>query len=146
MKRYLFSFVITTIVFLFGNVTNFSQSDAENSVKNTMNKILEFSKSKSYEKAAVLIAYSGEDQSKHFKLVFDPTNKEDLNQIKRICKKISALIDISDSYKIDKIEPKKIDAIDGYKVIVSFISGSQKLETSFEFAQINSVYVLFNMN
>lgn len=146
MKRYLTIFFIAATLFSFNSKSINAQTDSENSVKITLNKILDFSKSKSYEKASGLIAYSGDDKTKYLKNVYDSSNKDELNQVKRICKKISALLDISDTHNIDKIESMKIEGLDGYKAIVSFVSGTQKLETSFEFISINQNIVLFNMN
>ncbi len=125
---------------------NFSQDNSENSLKTTLDEIFSNSKAKTYEKAAVLLVYNGEDKARNGVDTFNPANADELDQVKRICKKISALLDISEQHLINKIEAVKIKGSDGYKVIVGFKSGDQTLETSFEFIKLSKGYALLNVN
>ena len=93
MKRTLTLGLILLILFTSGSKMIFAQG-AEAAVKSTLGKLFDYSKSKAYEKASALIAYNGEDRTRNQKDAFNSTNKDELNQVKRVCKKISALIDL----------------------------------------------------
>ncbi len=124
----------------------FPQDQDESSVKDVLQKILDYSKTKTYDKAALLIAYNGEDKSRIGTDTFNPSNQEDLNQVKRICKKISALIELSEQYSVNKIEVAKPGDKVIYKISVGFKSGSQVLNTSFEFIKLPKGYALLTVN
>ena len=124
----------------------YAQSNEENSVRTSLNSIMELSKGKSYTKLATLIAYKGSDKSREFKTTYDPTDKNEINEVQRIGKKIAALINLSDGYKIDKLESTKINGLPGYNITVGFSSGSQTLSTNFEFIKLPKGYVLYDMN
>ena len=145
MNRFRLNILITIFFFSTCGII-YSQNNDENSVKSTLKNILDYSKAKSYDKAAVLIAYNGDDKSKIGVDTFNPADKDDMVQVKRICKKISALIDISDKYSVSKIDAVKIEDKTGYKVLVIFTSGNQELETDFEFIKLAKGYALLNVN
>lgn len=146
MKSKLSFLLLGYFVLLLISELNFSQSNQENSVDSVLKNIFDYSINKSYDKAALLIAYNGDDKSRSGTDTFNPTDVKELDQVKRICKKISALIDISDQYSINKIEATKIGDVDGYKLIVDFKSGNQKLETVFEFMKLSKGFTLLNVN
>ena len=145
MNRFSLNLLIT-IFFLSACGIVYSQNNDENSVRSILKNILDYSKAKSYDKAAVLIAYNGDDKSRFGADTFNPADKDDMVQVKRICKKISALIDISDKYAVSKIETAKIEGKPGYKVLVIFTSGNQELNTDFEFIKLAKGYALLNVN
>ena|ERR1035437_3412338 len=115
-------------------------------VKNTLVKLLDYSKSKAYNKAALLIAYDGEDKTRFQKDSFNPVNKDELSETKRICKKISALIELSSKYEITTFIPAASGSKNDFTLNVVFISGEQKLTTSFNFIKCEKGYLLSNMN
>jgi hypothetical protein len=116
-------------------------------IKNTLVRLLDYSKSKSYSKAALLIAYNGEDKSRFQKDSFNPVNKDELTEAKRFCKKISALIELSSKYEITTFTPPVSGSKDAvFTLNVVFISGEQKLTTSFSFIKCEKGYLLTNMN
>jgi hypothetical protein len=120
---------------------------AQNSdTKNSLANLFEFSKSKSYEKAASLIAYEGEDKARAQKESFSSSNKDELAQVKRICKKISALIELSSKYDFGTPGIKQEGEKEIHTIEVSFVSGDQKLTTEFSFIKTAKGYLLFNMN
>lgn len=143
MKRTITLGLIILILLTSGSKVIFAQG-AEAAIKSTLNNLFDFSKSKAYEKAALLIAYDGEDKNRIQKEAFNPANKEELSQVKRVCKKISALLDLSSKHEFGKFETKK----DGqnYIIEVNFISGEQKLVTAFSFIKTEKGYLLININ
>jgi hypothetical protein len=145
MKRAITLGLIMLILFISGPKIIFAQG-AEAAVKNTLNNLFEFSKAKAHEKAALLIAYDGEDKNRIQKEAFNPANKEELNQVKRVCKKISALLDLSSKHEFGKFETKKDGPNENYIIEVNFISGEQKLVTAFSFIKTEKGYLLININ
>lgn len=112
------------------------------SSQDVLKNILEFSKAKKFSEAAAFIAYDGTDEAKKFKVAFDANNDNELNSVKRICKKVKALIDISDSYEIGSAKEEKKDGLDWTVIEVSFKSGSQNLKTLFSFVKVNDKFLL----
>lgn len=142
---------LVTLGLIFG-ILYFSSSElvlaqgAETAVKNVLSSLMDYSKSKAYEKASALIAYDGDDKSRIQKDSFSAASKDELNQVKRICKKISALLDLSSKHEFGKFETKKNDADENYSIEVNFISGDQKLVTAFSFIKTEKGYLLNNIN
>lgn len=145
MKRILALELMLLIVFSSSSKMVFAQG-AEIAVKNALTSLFDYSKTKAYEKASALIAYDGEDKTRNQKDSFDPANKEELNQVKRDCKKIAALLDLSSKYEFGKFESKKDGANEIYFIDVNFISGDQKLVTSFSFVKTEKGYLLTSIN
>lgn len=145
MKRTLALGLILLIVFSSGSKMIYAQG-AEAAVKSTLNNLFDFSKAKVYEKASALIAYDGDDKSRNQKDAFDAANKDELYQVKRVCKKISALLDLSSKHEFGKFETKKDGPNENYIIEVNFISGEQKLVTAFSFIKTEKGYLLININ
>lgn len=120
--------------------------DAESSVKSALKTLFDFSKSKTYEKAATLIAYTGDDKARIRKDSFNPSNADEISQVKRICKKISALIDLSSKHENGRFQKDKNGSPDTYILEVNFISGDQKLVTDFTFIKTDKGYLLTDIN
>lgn len=137
--KYLTALMI--LVAFFSSIT-FAQSSA----KANLTSLFELSKAKSYEKAAALIAYDGDDKPRIKKDAFNPANKEELAQVKRICKKISALIELSSKYDFGTSSVKQEGENEIQLLEVNFISGEQKLVTEFSFIKTGKGYLLYNMN
>jgi len=146
MKKIMKSILLVLIVVISGSNILFAQNESENAVKTTLNKLFDFSKSKSYEKAASYIAYDGEDKNRIGKESFNAVNKDELNQVKRICKKISALIDLSSKHEFGKFNIQKDVEKESYTIEVNFVSGDQKLVTSFRFIKTASGLLLADLN
>jgi hypothetical protein len=146
MKIYFkYTLIILAIIFSCSK-TAFAQNADENSIKTALTSLLDYSKSKAFEKAATLIAYDGEDKNRLEKDSFNATNKEELNQAKRICKKISALIELSSKYEFGEFSVSNSSGKNIYSIQVDFISGNQKLVTTFNFIKSGNKYLLNNMN
>ena len=144
MKKHLNLGLITlAMLFFVGNIT--AQTD-ESVIKTNLADLFHNSKAKLFDKAAEQIVYEGEDKARDQKDSFNPANKEEVNQVKRICKKISALIELSSKYDFGPVISKQVDGKDVYTIDVSFISGDQKLVTGFTFLKTQKGFLLSNMN
>lgn len=127
-------------------LTTIKAQNADELVKANLTTLFELSKTKAYDKAALLIAYNGEEKARVQVDSFNPANKEELNQVKRICKKISALLDLSSKHEMGKIKLEEVNGVSVNNIDVSFISGDQKLITSFSFVKTEKGYLLSDMN
>lgn len=112
------------------------------STQDVLKQILELSKEKKFEQAATLIAYDGADETKKFKAAFNAKDENDLNSVKRLCKKIKALVDISDSYEIGAQTEIEKDGLKWFITEVGFKSGNQSLKTVFSFIKVNDKFLL----
>jgi len=140
-------YLLIGLIFLAGVLRpNAAQNSPQSDIKNTIVKLLNYSKSKAYDKAALLIAYDGEDKTRILKDSFNPVNKDELTEVKRKCKKISALLDLSSNYEIGTLIVPASESKDAFTLNVVFISGEQKLTTSFNFIKSEKGYLLANMN
>lgn len=125
---------------------NINAQNFESEVKDQLTKLFEFSKNKNYEKAAALILYEGENKERLNKDSFNPAEKEELEKVKRLCKKISALIDLSTKYEFGELKTEKVDKNEVFSIDVIFTSGTQKLATSFNFLKTEKGFLLSKMN
>ncbi len=144
MRKFLYIIFVSLILMSCSSI--YAQNSDEKIIKESLTKLLNYSKEKSFEKAASIIAYTGEDKSREYKTSFDASNKDELNQVKRICKKISALLDISSNYETGKITISKENNIVIYNAEVTFISGEEKLKTNFRFIKVDNGYLLLGIN
>lgn len=145
MKRTFIIGLMILIALVSGSRMVFAQG-TEDAVRNTLSNLFDYSKSKIYEKAALLIAYDGEDKTRNHKNALNPANKEELNQAKRKCKEIAALIELSNKYTISKFSTDKSDGKEVYTIEVDFISGDQKLVKSYSFINDGKGFLLININ
>ncbi len=136
--------LIMVVIFLnsFSTIINAQGYELKSNLKN----LFEFSKAKSFEKAAELIAYEGEDKERVHKESFNSASKDEIAQVRRICKKISALIELSSKYEFGEPTEKKLGEKEIQTIDVSFVSGDQKLVTEFSFIKTEKGFLLFNMN
>jgi hypothetical protein len=146
MKKIMRIIFLVLIVVISGSNILFAQDESEIAVKTTLNKLFDLSKSKSFEKAASYIAYEGEDKNRVGKESFYAANKDELNQAKRKCKEIAALIELSDNYTVGKFSMTKSENKELYIVEINFISGTQKLVKSYSFIKTEKGLLLTDMN
>ncbi|MCK9281618.1 MAG: hypothetical protein M0P71_13415 [Melioribacteraceae bacterium] len=132
-------FAITFLFFAFLINVNAQNKEIESASKS----IIDLSGSKSYDKAAVLIVYQGDDKERNNKVSLDPKNVNELKYAKKVCSKIGAMKAIAETYEIGKVE--KISNTE-YKVNLSFVNGSQKLPATFLFLKTDKGYLLQEVN
>lgn len=135
----LFTFIILTVA------VNFGQTP-EGTIKSNLSSLFDLSKSKSFDKAAGLIAYEGSDATRVQKDSFNSSNKDEIAQVKRICKKIAALIELSTKYEFGQFSSTQNNEKEIFTLDVNFISGDQKLVTVFNFISTEKGFLLTNMN
>jgi hypothetical protein len=145
MKRSFMIGLLTLVALVSSSKMIFAQG-TEGAVKNTLSSLFDYSKSKAYEKAALLIAYDGEDKTRNHKDACNPANKEELNQAKRKCKEIAALIELSNKYTIGKFASSKTDEQEIHTIEVDFISGDQKLVKTYSFINTGKGFLMIDMN
>lgn len=135
------------IILVLQNTTVIAQiSSMEQEAESTLKSLFEISKAKNYDKAAIIIAYAGDDKTRFHTSAYNPANKEEMSQVKRICKKISALLDICDKYEFEKTMLSETDETKEVTIDVSFINGDQKLKTIFQMIKIGDRFLLSDMN
>mgnify|MGYP000890523412 CR=1 FL=1 len=138
MKKIYFTSLIPLFLLIF-TASSFAQ--ANNDVKSTIGTIIEMSKTKNYEGAAKFVAFRPDDKKMEYKAP-QLNSRDQMNYIKRLLKRIGALADVSSSFKIGEAVKQEITGVKFEKISVDFLSGSQKLNASFLFINIQGNYLL----
>ena len=137
------------IILLFGILSfNFLSAqpagDAEQ-IKSTLTKIFEMSKADNYDACAAYIIYSGDDKKREFVDTYNIKDRSEAKDVKRICKKIKALLDITDKYNFTTLTTEKADGRDIFVQMIDFKSSGQQLSTKFEFIKVGDKYLLLSV-
>jgi hypothetical protein len=106
----------------------------------------ELSKKNDFQNAAKLLAYYGADKSRLYNDFYNANNPDELNEVKRICKKVNATLLISDSYTFGKLRDKTINGKKLQTLEVQFLSGSQKIKRRILFIEIDGAPAIFDYN
>ncbi len=141
-KLVLFTIVLSILLMNVSLVAQITEAKA----KETVEKFFKLCKKNDFKNVSNLLAYYGEDKSRIYKDFFNPNNPDELKEVKRICKKVTATLLISDSYSFGKfrdrvIEKKKFKSLD-----VVFLSGKQKVKQKVLFIEINNKPAIFDYN
>lgn len=115
-------------------------------LSSTVDDLFSFSKNKNYEAICDLIVFTGDDPSREYKSSLNPKSKSELDQAKRIAKKVKAYLDISDSHEILRSSSETVDETEIQTVVVGFKSGNQQLEIPFKFVNIGNKYLLVKID
>ena len=126
------------LFFIFSQIA-FAQVNSD--VKSVLTNIIELSKAKKYEEAGKYIAFYANEKKKDYKVAV-LTNKDQLNFVKRIAKKISALAEVSNSFNIGAVTLSKDNGFEFQSVTVEFVSGTQKISSQFKFVTIGGTLLL----
>jgi hypothetical protein len=146
MKREFVIVIFLSIIFLGMPGLEYAQNTDETAIKAALTNLINLSKTKSFDKAAKLIAYDGEDKNRVLKDSYNPAVKDELNQVKRICKKINALLELSAKFEFGQFKVVNPEGKESFSIDVIFISGEQKLVTNFSFIKNDKEYLLTSMN
>ena len=140
--------LINMIILLLVSLSiSYAQTENKNElIKSSVNKLFEECKNGNYQKAAVLIAYSGKDAQRDLKESYNYKNSKEAAKVKRIAKKIKAFLDISDKFTFGNIKIQENEGVTSYTVEVLFISGSQELKTLFTFTGSGDKLLLADLN
>jgi len=134
---------LTVLFFLVLPLIIFTQvSNQKEKAEKTLEILFDLSEDKNYNSASEHIAYTGSDQERYLKDMYDAKNSNELKQVKRLCKKINALQSISDSYTLGTFNEEKDNEVPTYILNVTFKSGGQNLTSQFKFIQIKDEFVL----
>ncbi|MDZ7764893.1 MAG: hypothetical protein U5K00_10750 [Melioribacteraceae bacterium] len=131
------------LIFSIGISINAQESEA---LSKTVGELFAFSKNKNYQAVCSLIAFSGENSSRKYKSSLNPKSKSELDQGKRIAKKIKAYLDISDSHKILRSSSETVDETQLQTLVIAFTSGSQQLKIPFKFVKVEDKFLLVDID
>ena len=132
--------IIISILFIFPMFLAAQNSEAE--VKAQTAKIFELCKNNDFKSVGKLFAYHGKDATRNLKSSYNFENSDEQKEIKRICKKISSYLKISDKYEFSEYSEKEESGVTNYIQKVLFSSGNQKIATSFVFIKVSEVLLL----
>ena len=118
----------------------------DESAKNTVVKLLQLSEDEKFEDAASLIAYEGKDKERDGSDVYNYKVSDEAKKVRRICKKINALLNISDSHEFGNFNTKKRSGKNIYIYDLFFISGEQKIRVEFSFVDFNNRLILIDLD
>jgi hypothetical protein len=137
---------LLTLVFLFLLVgVSFSQVTEEEAKKST-DLFFSYCKVNDFQNSAKLLAYYGADKLRLYKDFYNPNNPDELKEVKRICKKVTATLLISDSFSFGKIENKEVNGVKLQSLEVQFLSGTQKIKRKILFIKIDKTAAIFDYN
>lgn len=143
MKKNLLILITTTLSLLFVSSTLYAQI-SEVSAKKTVDNFFTLCKKSDFESASNLLAYYGKDDSRTYKDVFNPNNPDEFKEVKRVCKKVTATLLISDSYSFGKFRDKVIEGKKFKSLDVIFLSGKQKVKQKVLLLEINGQITIFD--
>jgi len=119
-------------------------SEAE--AKETIKSLFDSCKKNDFRASSNLLVYFGNDNSRVDKDFFNSNNPDELKEVKRICKKVNAILLISDSYSFGKFRDRIINGKKYQSLDVIFLSGKQKVKEKVLFTKINGKPAIFNFN
>ncbi len=103
-------------------------------------------KNNDFKNASKILAYYGENNSRIYKDFFNSNNPDEFKEVKRVCKKATATLLISDSYKFGKFRDRVIDKKKVKSLDIIFLSGTQKVKSKVLFLEINGRPAIFDYN
>jgi len=137
---------LLTLIFLFLLVSvSFSQVTEEEAKKST-DLFFSYCKVNDFQNSAKLLAYYGSDKLRLYKDFYNPNNPDELKEVKRICKKVTATLLISDSFSFGKFEDKEVNGVKLQSLDVQFLSGTQKIKRKILFIKIDKTVAIFDYN
>ena len=137
--------ILTLIFILFLTSISFSQVTEEEAKKST-ELFFSLCKKNDYPNAAKLLAYYGSDKLRLYSDFYNPNNPDELKEIKRICKKVTATLLISDSFSFGEFKDKIVNGVKLKSLDIQFLSGSQKIKRKIFFLQIDKKSAIFDYN
>jgi hypothetical protein len=124
-------------------ILNYAQpSNQEEAIKSVLVKLFDASKAKNFTAASEFIIYRGADKTREWKDTYKISNATELDEVKRICKKIKALLDLSSGYEFKRMAIEKESEGEWFIQEVEFKSGGQNLITRFAFLNVNGNFIL----
>ena len=145
MKKKLLILITITLSLLFVNSTLFAQIN-EAKAKETVENFFTLCKQSNFKNASNLLAYYGKDKSRIYNDYFNANNPDEFKEVKRVCKKVTATLLISDSYSFGKLRDKLIEGKKFKSLDIIFLSGKQKVKQKVLLLEINGKIAIFDYN
>ncbi len=143
-KKYLVQFTFVLSVLLVSN--NLFAQVTEAKAKDAIENFFTLCKKNDFKNSSNILAYYGDDKSRIYKDFFNPNNPDEFKEVKRVCKKVTATLLISDSYSFGKFRDRTIDKQKFKSLDVVFLSGKQKVKRKVLFLEINGKPAIYNYN
>ena len=119
--------------------------NVESEVKSTLDLLIYLCEEEKYDSMSAFIVYSGKDETRYLKDIYNYSDRKEMNAVKRIGKKIKAFIDLSDSRKIGKYSESMDNKIPNLNLEMVFKNGEQEIVTVFTFVEVNKKLLLLNV-
>lgn len=137
--------VLGISIVVFGLNSSFGQVNEE-SAKEIANKLFNMCLKENYSSASNLLAYHGSDESRLYKDTYTYSNSTEAAEVKRLCNRIKAMIEISDSYDFGSFRNRKSNGKQVQSLDIIFKSGNQKIKNKLTFISINGSAVVLNLD
>ena len=140
-------FILTTIILslLFMSTSLIGQI-SEATAKKTVENFFTLCKKSDFKNASILLAYNGKDKARIYKDFFNPNNPDEFKEVKRVCKKVTATLLISDSHSFGKFRDRTINNKKFKSLDVIFLSGKQKVIQKILLIDINGKIAIYDFN
>ncbi|MCK5456362.1 MAG: hypothetical protein KAI45_04490 [Melioribacteraceae bacterium] len=145
MKKNVFILITIILSLLFVSTSLFAQIN-EAKAKATVENFFTLCKKSDFKNASNLLAYNGKDKSRIYKDFFNPNNPDEFKEVKRVCKKVTATLLISDSYSFGKFRDRTIDKKKFKSLDVIFLSGKQKVKQKVLLIDVNGKTAIYDFN
>ena len=138
--------LISIIISLLFSSINLLGKVTEPQAKETVEKFFSLCKKNDFKHSAKFLAYYGNNKARLYKDFFNANNPDEFKEIKRVCKKVTATLMISDSYSFGKFRDRTIDGKKFKSLDVVFLSGKQKVKRKILFIEIDGKPAIFEYN
>ncbi len=143
MKKYI-SISVILLAFIGSNAIN-AQIDKQSAI-NVANQLFNSCKKNNYRSTADILAYHGSDETRLFKDTYNYSNPQEAAEVKRFCKRMKAMIEISDSYEFGSFRSRKMHGHEVKSLDVIFKSGNQKIKNKLIFIAIKGKPVIYRLD
>jgi len=143
MKKYISIFVMVS-AFIGSNIIN-AQVDKQSAIK-VANQLFNACKNNDYRSTADILAYHGSDEARLYKDTYNYTNSQEASEVKRFCRRMKAMVEISDSYEFGSFKTRKVHGHEVKSLDVIFKSGNQKIKNKLIFIAINGKPVIYRLD
>lgn len=124
----------------------YAQNDDFVKIESNLKVLFDNCQNDKFDEAATLLVYNGEDTKRKYKDSFDLSSRKEKREVKRTCRKIKALLDVSSSYNTSEKSVETNNKMEFYIIKVDFKSGSQNITTAFSFVKVGDKFLLAEIN
>ncbi|MEN8191979.1 MAG: hypothetical protein ABFS12_04140 [Bacteroidota bacterium] len=131
---------------LFISMNKISAQVDKKAAKSTANKLFSLCQKNNYSSASSILAYHGSNESRLYKDTYNYSNSSEASDVKRFCKRVKAMIEISDSYDFGSFRKRKMHGKEVQSLDVIFKSGNQKIKNKLTFIEINGKPAIYKLD